>query len=76
MNVVPWSGFSGAILSIEVAQLAQPCPTKYSLRRSSQQIDGWYTQSSIVQGSIQAIENGQVIVSVNGRGAWAISTTN
>ena len=44
MNVGPWGGSSqepGAILSIEVVQLAQP---KYSLRRSSQQIDGWYTQ--------------------------------
>ena len=82
--------FSGAILSIEVAQLAQPCSTKYSLRRSSQQIDGWYTlRSSIVHGSIQAIENCRVldydssvfdglygIVSVNGRGARCVGDTS
>ena len=56
MNVGPWSGSSqesGAILSIEVAQLAhrylwlaQPSSTKYSLtalRQPSEQIDGWYT---------------------------------
>ena len=70
MNVGPWSGSSQEILSIEVAQLAQPCSTKYSLRRSSQQIDGLYTQivdSSWLHTGHRKLRIESLTVAVRGR---------